>query len=57
MPPDGADFLATDRPIVLHRDGQTWIFPNLTQPPELGLVNNTWLLSGGLAEGDWSAEG
>lgn len=49
-----ADFLASDRPILLYREGQLWVMPNLTRPPELGLVNNAWLLSGGLRQGEWA---
>lgn len=49
-----ADFLASDLPIVLHREGQTWVLPNLVRPPELVRVNNTFLLSGGLRQGDWA---
>ncbi len=49
-----ADFIASDLPIVLHRDGRTWILPNLTRPPELMTVDNVQLLVGGLKEGDWA---
>ncbi len=49
-----ADFIASDLPIVLHREGRTWVLPNLFHPPELMTVNNVQLLTGGLLEGDWA---
>ena len=48
------DFLASDLPIVLHHDGETYVFPNLTHPLEIKTLNNTLLLSGGLGEDDWA---
>jgi peptide/nickel transport system permease protein len=38
-----ADFLASDKPILLHLDGQTYVFPNVTDPPALRMWDNTRL--------------
>ncbi|MEM9191205.1 MAG: ABC transporter permease [Myxococcota bacterium] len=38
-----ADFLASDKPIYVALDGETYWFPNITDPPELRIFNNQLL--------------
>lgn len=38
-----ADFIASDRPIVLHYQGQTWLLPNMIDYPQLRVVDNRYL--------------
>lgn len=48
-----ADFLASEKPIILHMDGKTWLFPNLTDPPDLRLYDNRLLLER-MGPEDWA---
>ena len=39
-----ADFLASDKPLYVKLDGQSYVLPNLFDPPELRLYTNQMLL-------------
>lgn len=47
-----ADFLASDKPILLSLDGETYILPNVFDPPELRIYDNQRLVEA-MNEGDW----
>lgn len=38
-----ADFIASDRPILLYWQGRTFVLPNLVDYPALAAVDNVWL--------------
>ncbi len=48
-----ADFLASDKPIVLRMDGQTYLFPNLRDPAELRMYDNHQIIDE-MKPGDWA---
>jgi peptide/nickel transport system permease protein len=48
-----ADFLASSLPVVLHLEGKTYLFPNLTEPPALRAWDNE-RLSREMEEDDWA---
>ncbi|MDD9944417.1 MAG: ABC transporter permease [Myxococcales bacterium] len=48
-----ADFVASDLPILLSLEGETYVFPNLLRPPELRRWDNTLLLEE-MGENDWA---
>jgi peptide/nickel transport system permease protein len=48
-----ADFFASSLPIVLHLEGRTWLFPNVTEPPALRAWDNV-RLDDEMDEGDWA---
>lgn len=48
-----ADFIASDLPIALHWKGQTYVLPNVFDPPELKAVNNRMLREEMTTE-DWA---
>ncbi|MDF1564939.1 MAG: ABC transporter permease [Deltaproteobacteria bacterium] len=49
----GADLLASERPLLLHLEGETWVLPNLTDPPELRIYDNQLLLKE-MGPEDWA---
>ncbi|HEY3449471.1 MAG TPA: ABC transporter permease [Myxococcales bacterium] len=52
-----ADFIASDKPLAVRRGGQTWLFPNLTDPKELRQEDNQSLRASLHREaGDWMLE-
>lgn len=48
-----ADFVASDRPIILSLRGELFVFPNVSDPPELRRYNNRILLEE-MGEDDWA---
>ena len=48
-----ADFLASDKPVLLHMDGKTWVFPNLTDPSDLRRYDNNTLIDV-MGPDDWA---
>ncbi len=48
-----ADFFASHLPILLRLDGETYLLPNVTEPPALRAWSNERLESE-MAEGDWA---
>ncbi|RMG17516.1 MAG: ABC transporter permease [Deltaproteobacteria bacterium] len=48
-----ADFLASDKPILLSLDGKVYVFPNVFDPPELRIYDNLRLLDA-MDEEDWA---
>lgn len=48
-----ADFLASDWPILLRLDGETWVLPNLHRVPALASRDNRWLREH-MTEDDWA---
>lgn len=48
-----ADFLASDKPILLYMDGKTWVFPNVTDPPDLRMYDNSRLVDR-MGPDDWA---
>ena len=48
-----ADFLASDKPILLSLDGEVYVFPNVFNPPELRIYDNLRLLDE-MGEDDWA---
>lgn len=49
-----ADFLASDKPIMVHFDGDLYLFPNLIDTPELQIYDNQSLQEA-MDEDDWAA--
>lgn len=49
----GADFIASDRPLLLQRSGRLFVAPNVSDPPELRRYTNQSLLEA-MDEGDWA---
>lgn len=49
----GADFVASDRPILLSLSGKLYVFPNLTNPVALRAYDNRRLLDA-MTEQDWA---
>lgn len=49
----GADFVASDKPIALRRDGVLYLFPNVRDIPELRDEDNASICAS-LTEGDWA---
>lgn len=48
-----ADFVASDRPILLSLSGRLYLFPNVSTPAELRVYDNQ-LLRGAMRPGDWA---
>src|SRR5206468_3529951 len=48
-----ADFVASDRPIALRLDGNTYLFPNVRTPPALLAIDNRWLRAH-MGPDDWA---
>jgi peptide/nickel transport system permease protein len=48
-----ADFVASERPILLSLSGELYLFPNLTDPPALRAYDNQ-RLADEMLEGDWA---
>ncbi len=48
-----ADFVASDKPIVLRLDGEFYLFPNVTNPPALRVYDNQILLDR-MGADDWA---
>jgi peptide/nickel transport system permease protein len=48
-----ADFVASDKPLVAHFHGTTYLLPNLRDPPGLRMYDNQ-LLMRAMKEGDWA---
>lgn len=48
-----ADFLASDLPIALHLDGETYVLPNVSRPAALRRWDNRYLLEE-MGEADWA---
>lgn len=48
-----ADFIASDKPLLLSFRGQFWVFPNLFVPPALRIFDNQ-LLASQLGPDDWA---